>query len=233
MIYFYLNKHQKIFSVLISHLIQKTAKDIPHINKSFLRSSIIFKSIFKPLRTTGLNYSNYVNSIPGSGRSPRVGNGNPLQYSCLENSMGSKAWWATVHGITKRVRHDWTHTQMLFTAKPRKGSFILCPSELVSSLVTVKTFFFPFLILLCTCHLLFSTAPKKCQSTIFLHFKKHQIISVMTLPHPSILLLQPSLVWMHSHCFPVFHWHLLIENCCFLSPMPSFFFGFFPGLDKK
>ena len=145
MIYFYLNKHQKIFSVLISHLIQKTAKDIPHINKSFLRSSIIFKSIFKPLRTTGLNYSNYVNSIPGSGRSPRVGNGNPLQYSCLENSMGSKAWWATVHGITKRVRHDWTHTQMLFTAKPRKGSFILCPSELVSSLVTVKTFFSHFL----------------------------------------------------------------------------------------
>ena len=40
-------------------------------------------------------------SIPRSGRSPREGNGNPLQYSCLENSMDGGAWWATVHGITK------------------------------------------------------------------------------------------------------------------------------------
>ena len=34
--------------------------------------------------------------IPGSGRSPRGGNGNPLQYSCPENSMDRRAWWATV-----------------------------------------------------------------------------------------------------------------------------------------
>ena len=40
-------------------------------------------------------------SIPESGRSPGVGNGNPLQYSCLENSTDRGAWWATVHGITK------------------------------------------------------------------------------------------------------------------------------------
>ena len=39
--------------------------------------------------------------IPGSGRSPGEGNGNPLQYSCLENSMDRGAWWATVHGVTK------------------------------------------------------------------------------------------------------------------------------------
>ena len=39
--------------------------------------------------------------IPGSGRSPGEGNGNPLQYSCLENSMVRGAWWATVHGVTK------------------------------------------------------------------------------------------------------------------------------------
>ena len=37
-------------------------------------------------------------SIPGLGRSPGEGNGNPLQYSCLENSMDRGAWWATVHG---------------------------------------------------------------------------------------------------------------------------------------
>ena len=42
-----------------------------------------------------------VGSIPGSGRSPGEGNGNPLQYSCLENSMDSKTWWATVHVVTK------------------------------------------------------------------------------------------------------------------------------------
>ena len=40
-------------------------------------------------------------SIPGLGRSPGKGNGNPLQYSCLENSMDGGAWWATVHGVAK------------------------------------------------------------------------------------------------------------------------------------
>ena len=40
-------------------------------------------------------------SIPGSGRSPGEGNGYPLQYSCLKNSIERGAWWATVHGITK------------------------------------------------------------------------------------------------------------------------------------
>ena len=39
--------------------------------------------------------------IPGSRRSPEEGNGNPLQYSCLENSMDRGAWWATPHGVTK------------------------------------------------------------------------------------------------------------------------------------
>ena len=39
--------------------------------------------------------------IPGSGRSPGEENGNPLQYSCLENSMDGGAWRATVHGVAK------------------------------------------------------------------------------------------------------------------------------------
>ena len=43
-------------------------------------------------------------SIPGSGRSPGEGNGNPLQYSCLENPMDGGAWRATVHGL-QRVGH--------------------------------------------------------------------------------------------------------------------------------
>ena len=40
-------------------------------------------------------------SIPGSGRSPGEGNGNPFQYSFLENPMNGGAWQATVHGVTK------------------------------------------------------------------------------------------------------------------------------------
>ena len=43
-------------------------------------------------------------SVPGLGRSPGEGNGNPFQYSCLENFMDRGAWWATVHGIAK----NWT-----------------------------------------------------------------------------------------------------------------------------
>ena len=42
--------------------------------------------------------------IPGSGRSPGEGNGNPLQYSCLKNSMDRGAWWTIVHGVAK----SWT-----------------------------------------------------------------------------------------------------------------------------
>ena len=47
-------------------------------------------------------------SIPGLGGSPREGNGNPLQYSCLENSMDRGAWWATVYLSmgSQRVEHD-------------------------------------------------------------------------------------------------------------------------------
>ena len=54
-------------------------------------------------------------SISGSGRSPGGGYGNPLQCSCLENSMGREPWWATVRGVTKNLRLDWVpeHTHNL------------------------------------------------------------------------------------------------------------------------
>ena len=55
------------------------------------------------VRDTGL--------IPGSGRSSGGGNGNPLQYSCLENPMDREAWWATVHRVTK----SWTRLKRLST----------------------------------------------------------------------------------------------------------------------
>ena len=56
-------------------------------------------------------------SIPGLERSPGEGNGYPLQYSCLENSMDrGAAWWAIVHG-SQRARHDWvTHTFTITTS---------------------------------------------------------------------------------------------------------------------
>ena len=55
------------------------------------------------LRATG--------SIPGSGRSPGEDNGNPLQYSCLENPMDGGAWQAVIHGVTK----SWTRLKQLST----------------------------------------------------------------------------------------------------------------------
>ena len=47
---------------------------------------------------------------PWVGRSSAGGNGNPLQYSCLENSMDQGAWWALVHGVSKDQTRSSTHT---------------------------------------------------------------------------------------------------------------------------
>ena len=47
-------------------------------------------------------YAEDTGSIPGLGRSPAEGNDNPFQYSCLENPMDGRAWWATVHGVEKQ-----------------------------------------------------------------------------------------------------------------------------------
>jgi len=50
--------------------------------------------------------------IPGLGKSPGEGHGNPFQYSCLENPMDGRAWWATVHGVAKSWTRlsDFTHS---------------------------------------------------------------------------------------------------------------------------
>ena len=57
--------------------------------------------------------------IPGLGRSPGGGQGNPLQYSCLENSVDRGAWQATVHRIT----NSWTWLKWLSTAQHRSDLF--------------------------------------------------------------------------------------------------------------
>ena len=70
-----------------------------------------FINIFKELKDMGFPGGLAVKNLPDnagdaglirrSGRSPGEGNGNPLQYTCLENLMDRGAWWAAVHGIAK------------------------------------------------------------------------------------------------------------------------------------
>ena len=68
-----------------------------------------------------------LSSIPGLGRSPGGGTGNPFQYSCLENSMDGGAWWATVHRVTKTQTplRDLTFTfHLQFYVKQRRNKQI-------------------------------------------------------------------------------------------------------------
>ena len=83
-------------------------------------------------------------SIPESGRSSGEGNGNPLQYSCLENSMDRGAWWATVHGVTKsqtRLRLTYTHRLPSGAASGRRNSSVL--AELQTEYVILNMFLAP------------------------------------------------------------------------------------------
>ena len=62
-------------------------------------------------------------SIPGSGRSPGEGNGNPLQYSCLENLMDRGTWRGLVG--SQRVRHDWATKNAMFYQNIKCGNILL------------------------------------------------------------------------------------------------------------
>ena len=73
------------------------------------------------IRDTGL--------IPGSGRSPRGGNGNPFQYSCLENPMDRGAWQVTVHRVAKsRTRRK----RRIHKLKEKTKSQVHCPLVVAS-----------------------------------------------------------------------------------------------------
>ena len=65
-------------------------------------------------------------SMPGLGRTPGGGHGNPLQYFCLENPMEREAWWATVYGITKSQTglsmHAHKLNQVLISLSPVKDA---------------------------------------------------------------------------------------------------------------
>ena len=67
-------------------------------------------------------------SIPGLGRSPGEGNGNPLKYSCLENSMDREVWWAAAHGVEK-VRHNWVANTFTGLLRPTPSLNDLYPQE--------------------------------------------------------------------------------------------------------
>ena len=70
----------------------------------------------------------------GPGRLPGEGNGNTLQYSCLKNSMDRRAWWATVHGVTKSQAQLRTHTHTL----PGYNTVYLCTHLLKDILIASK-----------------------------------------------------------------------------------------------
>ena len=67
-------------------------------------------------------------SIPGWGRSPGGGNGNPLQYSCLKNLMDRGAQWATVHGVAKS--RTWLGNKMCISSLARLNSLFTEMSSL-------------------------------------------------------------------------------------------------------
>ena len=62
-------------------------------------------------------------SIPGWGRSPGEGNGNPLQYFCLENSTDRGAWRATVCGVAKELDTTWQLNNKNIFKKPERKAF--------------------------------------------------------------------------------------------------------------
>ena len=76
-------------------------------------------------------------SIPGSGRSPGKGNGNTLQYSCLENPMDRGAWQATVHGVS-RVRYNLATKPSLEMCCKRNGYSLLHAINFCSAFLSVN-----------------------------------------------------------------------------------------------
>ena len=85
------------------HLVLKAS----HSNKQGLPRYSVVKNLHANEGAAG-----DVSLIPGWGRSSRGGNGNLLQYSCLENPLDRGAWWAIVHGVTKSWTQLSTHTQL-------------------------------------------------------------------------------------------------------------------------
>ena len=93
---------------------QATLHSLYHVEKWFLHKYIWKMAQWLPLAQSVKNppaiqdtacTAGVMGLIPGAGRSPREGSGNPFQYSCLGNPMDGEAWGATVHGVP-RIGHD-------------------------------------------------------------------------------------------------------------------------------
>ena len=99
----------------MSQLFTSGGQNIGHIAKilAIYQKPYIQLSTGSEVKESAYNVGD-LGSIPGSGRSPGEGKGNPLQYSCLENPMDGGAWWATVHRVAKsRTRlSDFTFTPL-------------------------------------------------------------------------------------------------------------------------
>ena len=129
-------------------------------------------------------------SITGSGRSPGEGNGNPLQYSCLENSMDRGTWRTTVHGVTKsRTRlRDYHFTSFLFLISEEEVFFNLLLS--IQGLQAAFGFMWPAgaacFLLSCS---LWSTERKYGQKTTLseptCHLKPHTAVQLLPFIHSS------------------------------------------------
>ena len=79
---------------------RKVVRDVYDHNTVTMRRALISFPGGSDSKESACNVGD-LGSVPGLGRSPGGGHGNPFQYSCLENSMDRGAWRATVHGVTK------------------------------------------------------------------------------------------------------------------------------------
>ena len=96
-------------------------KEIKNANRLFVKkkkvqlfASNLASQVAQWVKNAPAGNTGDMGSIPGSGRSSGVGNGNPLQYFCLENPIDRGAWWATVHGVTE----SWTQLKQLSMQTP-------------------------------------------------------------------------------------------------------------------
>ena len=78
--------------------------------------------------------------IPGSGRSPRGGIGNPLQYSCLKNPMDRGAWWATVQRVAKSQTwlSNWAHTFLSDIAVTHFAYLYVVTTQFIDGIVVLN-----------------------------------------------------------------------------------------------
>ena len=125
-------------------------------------------------------------SIPESERSPGVGHGNLLLYSCLENPMDKGPWWLTVHGVTKTQLSNWaqTSTHIQFSVKiplqSPKYNYYLSP-YVVSHLLYAEFFWQLF-----TCSHSFSPSHTSFCSTCYENTRKKRTCKLLCLLYPLI-----------------------------------------------